>query len=100
MLWVTLPLDVPILQGANDVRFVGRAELHFDLVTAVTVGLLEEEVMAACLRLNAFFVFQDDSSEPKNLGFFRDSLLDPLFGKIGVVFDVEFFEFRVNADKR
>ena len=41
ILRVTLPLNVPVFDGANDVRFIGRAELDLNLIAPLGLRLLQ-----------------------------------------------------------
>ena len=56
ILRVALPLDVPIFDCADDVGFVRRAELDFDLVAPLRLGVLQQEVKTTRARLHALFV--------------------------------------------
>jgi hypothetical protein len=44
VLGVAAPFVVPVLDGADDVRLVGRAELELDLVAGVGLGVVQQQV--------------------------------------------------------
>jgi hypothetical protein len=75
VLWVTLSLDVPVFDGANDVRLVRLAELDLDLVPLVRFGVLEKQVETPCPRLRSFPVLQNQIPKPEERGIFADAVL-------------------------
>jgi len=60
VLWIPLPFDVPVLDRANDVRFINLAKLDLDFVPSIRLRVLAEQVESACLWLNPFAITQDD----------------------------------------
>lgn len=68
ILRVTFPLKIPILDRANDVRFVRSAELNFDFVPSVAVFFLEKKVQAPAGRLYPLLVTAIDFPRPSNEG--------------------------------
>jgi hypothetical protein len=58
VLRVSLPLDIPIFDGSDDVRFVGGPELNLNLVAA-GLKVLEQQIESARARLDAFLIFQN-----------------------------------------
>ena len=60
ILGVSLSLDVPVLDAADDVAFVGGAKHELDLVTAVAVGALKEEVEPAGSLLTPLTLDEDE----------------------------------------
>ncbi len=41
VLRVSLPLDVPVFDGPDDMGFIGRSELQLDLIAAIGIGVLQ-----------------------------------------------------------
>src|SRR5207249_2915335 len=60
VLRVALPLYIPILNGANNVTFVGRPQLNLDLVSSGQVGMLQKEVKTTRPGLDSFLVLQNE----------------------------------------
>src|SRR5260370_37567717 len=58
VLRVTFSLNIPILNGPDDVRLVGRAKLDLDFVTAIGFGLLQEQIEPADAPLEPFLILQ------------------------------------------
>lgn len=44
VLWISLPLDVAVLDSPDDVRLISPAELDLDFVPSVGVCLLQQEI--------------------------------------------------------
>ena len=77
VLRIAFAFDVPVLEGPDDVGFICPSKLDFNLVSAVGVSILEEDIQAACLWLVAFFVFENEVAEAEYGWGFRNSVLDP-----------------------
>jgi hypothetical protein len=39
-----LPLNIPVFDDADYLRFVGQAKLQFNLLTSLCIGILEQKV--------------------------------------------------------
>jgi hypothetical protein len=85
VLGVALPLDIPVLDGPDEVGLVGPAELDLDLVAAVRFGILAKQVQPAGVGLHALLILEDDVAQTEQGGIFRDTLLNPPLVKLGVV---------------
>jgi hypothetical protein len=44
VLRIALPLDVPVFEGADDVRFIGLSELDLDFEATIRIGILAKQV--------------------------------------------------------
>jgi hypothetical protein len=88
-------LDVPVLDGADDVRLVGGPELDLDLVPRGRLGVLEEQVQATGPWLSSLLVFEDQVPEAEEGGVLRDALLQPLLGVLTVAFEADHLRLHV-----
>jgi hypothetical protein len=57
VLGIAFTLDVPVLDGANDVALIRAAQLNLDLVASAGVGVLQKQIESPRTRLNSFFLF-------------------------------------------
>jgi hypothetical protein len=77
-LGIPLPLDVPVLDGADDVRLVRLAELDLNLAPPVPVGILEQEVEPSGAGLGSLTIPEDEVPETQQRRILADAVLEPL----------------------
>jgi hypothetical protein len=53
VLGVSAALDVPVLDGPDDVGLVRRPELDLNLVASVALSVIEQEIKASSMGLTA-----------------------------------------------
>ncbi len=85
VLRVPLSLDVPVLDGADDVAFVGSAQLNFHLIPAVGIDVLKKEIEPTSPRLSPLLVLQNEIAQAQDRSVFGDSLLNPFFVQLGMI---------------
>jgi hypothetical protein len=75
VLRVPFSLNIPVLNGPYDVRFVRRAELHFDFISVagLWILILQQQIEAAGARLNSLFVLQHEIAQAEHCGVFGDA---------------------------
>jgi hypothetical protein len=56
VLWVSLAFNVPILNRANYVRFIRDAELELHFVSALRIGILQEQIKSAGPWVDSFAI--------------------------------------------
>ena len=84
VLGIALPLDVPVLDGADDVRLVGLAELDLDFVPPVGLGVLKQQVKASSTGLWPLAIPQHEVPKPQQGRVLADAVLEPLLVQVGV----------------
>lgn len=92
VLGVATTLNVPILDGSDDVRFVGCAELQFRLVADEAINFFEEQVETTARRLSSLFVDERQIAKTKNRRIGCNNLLNPLLVEFRVVLEGNGFE--------
>ncbi len=85
VLRIAFPLDVPVLEGPNDVRFIERSELDLNLLSTFRIGILKEQVKAATAGLDPLLLKKDQVAEPEDFWIFRNSKLHPLLIVLGMI---------------
>ncbi len=83
------------IRSSNDVAFVSRPKLHFDLEAPIPVRFLQQQIKTPGSRLNAFFVLQDDITKSEDGWIFGDTVLHPTFIELRVSLQIQLFEFDV-----
>ncbi len=51
ILRITLLLDIPVLDGADNMSFIGRPELNFHLIPSLCVEVLKKKIETSCTGL-------------------------------------------------
>jgi hypothetical protein len=85
VLGIAFALDVPVLDGANDVALVRAAQLNLDLIASAGVGVLQKQIEPPRARLNSFFLLENEVAQPEDRRVFRNSILHPLLRIVRVV---------------
>lgn len=86
---VSFAFAIPVFDGADDVGFIGGAELELDGVAAGAVFILEEHIEPAGAAVGALAVFDDEGAEVQEGGVFGDDLLQPGFVVMRVLLEGE-----------
>ena len=76
---LSLSLNVPILDGADDVAFIHRSQHDFDFVTSVALEVRHQKVDASARRLNALALNDLQIAETEKRRVVQDLLLQPCF---------------------
>ena len=58
-------LDVPVLDGTDDVRLVGRAELELDLIAGVRLRVQQQQIETSGPRLPALAISHLQIAQPQ-----------------------------------
>jgi hypothetical protein len=74
---IALPLDIPILDGADDMTFINHAKHDLDLVTDVAFEVGHQEVDAASRRLYPFTLDNLQVPKPQKRRIVRYLFLQP-----------------------
>ena len=82
VLGVAPALGIPILDRANDVRFVRRAELQFHLVASARFCIAQEEVEATRVGLTTLDLLDIEIPEAKQGRVVHQERLDPLLSEV------------------
>src|SRR5262249_13164387 len=56
-------LSVPVLDGADDVRLVSRAELQLNLVTSICQRVVQKQIEPTSVRLRSLHVLNVDIAQ-------------------------------------
>ena len=59
VLRIPFALNIPVLDGANDVGLVRRAKLNLNLVAPASLDILHEEVQPSGPRVEALAILQN-----------------------------------------
>jgi len=95
VLGISLSLDVPILDGSDDVRFVGFAQLNLDLVPPVRLRILQKQVETPSPGLGPLTILQDEVPETKNRRILTNPVLKPPLVQFGMVLQPDALRLRV-----
>ena len=98
VLRIELSLMVPIFDGADDVAFVGGAELDFDFVAFESFGVLQQEIEPSGAELTPFLILEDQVAKAKNRRVIRDLLLHPSLSEFAQADRLQFHLIRVPSD--
>ena len=77
-------LEIPVLDGADDVGRSGSTELEFDHVADVCLRIGEQEVELPALRLAALNAPDLDITQPEQAGILLDLCLQRTLGEVRV----------------
>ena len=89
ILWVASPLNVPVFDGADDVRLVHGAELDFDFVAGACFGIRQQQIKAPGPGLPALAVAHVEVSEPEQRWVGDEMVMQPAFGDTGMVLEAQ-----------
>jgi hypothetical protein len=76
-LGITAPFQVPILDGADDVGFIGRPKLKLNLIPHVTVQVCQQQVESTATWLATLLILNHHVAQTQQAGVFDDALLYP-----------------------
>jgi hypothetical protein len=84
VLRIPAALDVPVLDGPDDVGLVSRAELELHLIARGRVRVGQEQVKATRAGLPALDVLHHQLAQAEQAGVRDDPLLEPLLAEDGM----------------
>src|ERR1039458_10089587 len=79
VLGIALSFNVPILDCADDVAFVGGAQLNFNLVSFERFLVIKKKVEASRVWLHPLLVFECKVTQAEDRGIICDLILSPFF---------------------
>lgn len=87
VLGVSPTFYIPVFNGSNDVAFIGRPQLHLNLVSFVCVRVLKKQIQPSPTRLASLFVSKNNITETKYFRILCNDLLNPKFIDLRMALD-------------
>src|SRR5438105_7618331 len=93
-------LNVPILDGPNDVGLVTFAELDFNLIPLARIWVLQKQVESTCPRLDALLVLEHKVAEAQQRWVLGNAVLHPSLIEFGMILKPDFLRLDIGEGHR
>jgi len=89
ILWVALPLYIPLFDCPDHLTLISLSKLHLDLIASSRIRILQQKIETAGMRLDALLVLENEIAETENSWVLRDDILHPPLIQLRMSFDPE-----------